>query len=119
VLREGTWEPEEGWAPRLQKAVEVLEARRRALEAYDVAALRRLSGGADGGLAGLEELAAMASRSLKVEAWLLRSEPAGALVSEQARLTGSLPDRPVEDTAARRLNLAWDGSGFFFPEGFL
>lgn len=119
VLREGSWEPEEGWAPRLQKAVEALEARRRALEAYDVAALRRLSGGLDGGLAGLEELAVMRGRALKVEAWLLRSEPSGALVSEEARLTGSLPDRPVEDTAARRLNLAWDGAGFFFPEGFL
>lgn len=119
ALRDGTWEASEGWAPRLQKAVEALSARRAALEAYDVAALERLSGGVDGGLSGLDTLAAMSGRSLKVQAWLLRSEPMGALVSEEAKLTGSLPDRPVEDTAPRRLRLTWDGAGFFFPEGFL
>jgi hypothetical protein len=119
VKKDGAWAPEASWAPRLELAVDALERRRRALETLDPKALERLSGGADAGLEGLQPLAAMRSRSLKVRAWYLRSEPEGLQAAEEAVLTGDLPERPVHDSASRRLNLRWNGREFFFPQGFL
>lgn len=119
VLEGGDWEPESGFAPQLQSVVRSLEKRRAALERGDVSGL--CSGKADAGEASeLTALLEVSRRRLRVERWLIRSERDGVLVTEEWRLTGDLPERPVDDRGARRLLLQGaPGGEFCFPEGLM
>ena len=66
------------------------------------------------------ELLQVEQRKLKALSWLIRSERDGVLVSEESRLTGRLPSRPVDDLKLRRLELqAAPGGGFCFPAGLM
>lgn len=120
VLKEGEWVPERGAAPRLVAVVSALEARRRALEAGDVAALSVLlapeaAGGAEeGGQEELEGLLALQRRRYRARAWYLRLERDEATVSEQWRLEGDLPSRPVDERGQRQLSLLRRGEEFLF-----
>lgn len=120
VRKEGKWVPERSAAPRLVAAVSVLEARRRALEAGDVAALsalreRESAGEADeGGQRELERMLAFQRRRYRVRAWYLRLERDEASVTEQWRLEGDLPERPVDERGQRQLSLLRRGEEFLF-----
>ena len=108
VLRDDTWAPVTTDGPRLQAIVAVLEARRQAIEAG--------AGLPDGGVAWGD----VTGRRLKAEAWYVRSERGEILVSEDFRLTGLAPDRPVDVKGTTRLSLREDGDGgFTFPEGVM
>ena len=118
-----SWEPEEGLAPMLSRALAALCARRRALEAGKLPALAALArqapeqARADPALAvalGLRE------RRYEVKGWYLRLERDSALVSEDYRLTGTSPDRPVDEQGTRRLELRLDSHGeFYFARGLM
>jgi hypothetical protein len=112
---ESGWRPVEGWAPRLQAAVAALELRRRALETGDAALLTRIAS-AD---AGTPELFSVRDRSLRARAWFLRLDRDDAQVTEKYRLTGSLPDRPVDEEGTRSLQMERRGGEFFFSRGLM
>jgi hypothetical protein len=118
VLRDGDWVAVEGFAPLLTAVVGALEQRRAALERGQIAGL---CGEADGGdQPALDALFSVQRRKLKVNAWLIRSERDGVVVTEEYRLTGDLPSRPVDDSGSRRLWLTAKGRGqFCFPEGLM
>lgn len=108
VLKDGDWLPERSDAPRLEAIVEALEGRRAAIEAGTPSP--------DGGLIYGE----MRSRTLRSEAWFVRSEREDVTASEDFRLIGETRERPVDDKGTTRLSLHEDGDGgFSFPEGFL
>jgi hypothetical protein len=107
--RDGAWTPESSDAPRLLAIVAALEARRRTLNHPDLPAD-----------AGLEALAGMTHRIYTSEAWYIRSEREDVTVSEDYRLEGDRPDRPVDEKGTRRLSLREDGAGTFtFPGGLM
>lgn len=118
-----SWEPPEGLAPMLSKALGVLAARRRALDAGQVAPLAKLARQtveqvrADPALSaalGLKE------RRYRVKGWYLRLERDSALVSEDYHLTGITPDRPIDEQGTRRLELRLDAKGeFYFARGLM
>jgi hypothetical protein len=55
-----------------------------------------------------------------VKGWYLRLERDSALVSEDYRLTGVTPDRPVDEEGTRRLELRLDAHGeFYFARGLM
>ncbi len=116
----GAWEPSEGFAPRLSGVLALLEARRRALEAADGEALRRLSrpdalDEADGETLGLLE--GLRDRTVQAEAWYLRLEREEVVVREELRIRGDGRDRPVDERKTRRLRVRDAGGEFFFgPE---
>lgn len=116
---DGRWRPVEGLAPRLSAILAALEARRQALERGDRAALSALSGGAGADGPELEALLAVSGRKLQVKAWLLRSERDEVLVTEEVRLLGTLPDRPVDELHTRRLYLAPRDGRFLFLRGLM
>jgi hypothetical protein len=99
--------------------VRALELRRRALERGDRAALAELSGGGEPVGEELSSLLAVSGRQLAVKAWLLRSERDEVVVSEEARLQGALPDRPVDALSTRRLFVTPRGQAFLFLRGLL
>lgn len=108
VLRDEGWQPETTDGPRLGAIIDTLEGRRRKLEAG--AALP------DGGLAWAD----VQRRALTSEAWFIRSERGEILASEDFRLTGTSPDRPVDVKGTTRLSLQEDADGgFTFPDGVL
>lgn len=113
------WAPEHGWAPQLSQVVRALEKRRAALEAGDVS--RLCSGRADGGeSAALGELLQVEQRRLRALSWLIRSEREDVLVTEEVRVSGALPSRPVDDLKVTRITLqAAPGGEFCFPEGLM
>jgi hypothetical protein len=113
------WVPQAGFAPRLGGIVRALQARRAALEHGEVASL--CSGRADAGESSdLEALLRVGKRKLTAERWLIRSERDEVLVTEEWRLKGELPERPVDDRGSRRLKLQVDPGGeFCFPEGLM
>jgi hypothetical protein len=115
----GDWVPEAGWAPQLAGVVRTLEKRRAALEAGDVS--RVCSGRADGGEpAALTELFSVEKRQVRALRWLIRSEREDVLVTEESRVMGSLPSRPVDDLKTTRLTLqSAPGGEFCFPEGLM
>jgi len=127
VFREvdGDWEPEEGYAPSLTAVVKVLQARYAALQQLDLAALEALRAGAGTTPAPaldtqeLQFLAQLRNRSYKVKAWYIRAEPDEAVVTEDYRLTGDLPERPVDHRGSRRLKLKRFGREFFFSPGIM
>lgn len=120
VLQGVDWKPEGTVAPRLVAVVTALEARRRALEAGNRAALGALSLQADAGLGDeAEQWLALLERKLKVDAWFIRLERDEVQVSEQYRLDGFGRDRPFRSAGPRRLDLRAAGGQFFFPNGFM
>ncbi|MEN9796619.1 MAG: hypothetical protein RL653_315 [Pseudomonadota bacterium] len=116
---DGHWAPAAGLAPRLSAILGALEARRQALERGDRAALAELSGGHVTGSPELEALLALRGLRLEVKAWLLRSEREEVLVTEEVRVHGTLPDRPVDELQTRRLYLTPRGDGFLFLRGLM
>jgi len=116
---DGRWVAQGGLAPTLSAVVRALELRRRALERGDRAVLAELSGGGEPTGEALSSLLAVSGRQLAVKAWLLRSERDEVVVSEEARLQGALPDRPVDVLSTRRLFVTPRGSAFLFLRGLL
>ncbi len=120
VRRDRQWTPEQGPAPRLVAVVRALEARRRALEAGDTAALQALAGeGREGGGAELARVLALRQRRYRAEGWYLRLEREEAVVTERWRLEGALPERPVDERGERRLELNRRGDEFLFSAGLM
>src|SRR5262249_27463270 len=117
------WEPEEGFAPQLTLVVAALERRRRALSAGDMTGLCFDADGGQLTRGDLERLLDVRNRALKANAWLIRSERDGVTVAEDYRLTGELPDRPVDEVGTRRLLLQGasgdGGREFCFPAGLM
>lgn len=102
---DGAWAPESSDAPRLSSILSALEARRRFLDSGDLPPD-----------AGLDAVRDMTRRVYTSEAWYVRSERGEVLVSEDYRLEGDLPDRPVDERGTRRLTLVEDTEGMFnFP----
>jgi hypothetical protein len=116
--RGSDWEPVAGFAPDLVGVVRALEDRRRALESGD---LSHLCYDADAGLTGdLEALLKVTHRGVRATAWLIRNERDDVMVSEDYRLSGERPDRPIDDMGTKRLKLqAATGGEFCFPEGLM
>jgi hypothetical protein len=98
-LREGSWLPETTDAPRLCNIVLALEGRRVVLDSSDPAP--------DAGPDWLHR------RAYTAEAWFIRSERGEVLVSEDFRLVGELPDRPVDEKGTRRMTLEEGPGGMF------
>lgn len=114
VRRDDEWRPVDGPAPRLNAIVRALDRRRRSLQAGDIPEADGLDA------VEAERYRRIEGRSFTVEAWYIRSEKEGVEVSEDYRLTGRLPERPVDEKATRRLSLSEDGRGeFLFPHGLL
>lgn len=122
---DGDWEPVEGYAPSLTAVVKALQARRAAVEQLDLRRLDalRLEAGTRPAPAldgqELQFLAQLRNRSYNVKAWYIRAEPDEAIVTEDYRLTGDLPDRPVDHQGSRRLTLKRSGGEFFFSPGIM
>ncbi len=124
IRRGRQWVPENLAAPRLAAVVRALESRRQAMEAGDREALAGLrTPGAEvdggGGEAELERVMQLQRRRYRAEAWYLRLERDEAVVSEEWRLEGQLPSRPVDEKGQRRLSLARNGEEFFFSSGLM
>jgi hypothetical protein len=121
--RDSEWKPVDGWAPRLSGVVTALDKRRRALAAADVGRLAALTQpSVESVIAadpGFQLIAALSAREYRSLAWYIRAERDEVLVSEEFRLIGSLPDRPVDEKGARRLSLVRDGREFFFSNGLM
>ncbi|MFL5321251.1 MAG: hypothetical protein ACJ790_16445 [Myxococcaceae bacterium] len=117
---DGSWAPEGLLAPRLLAIVSALERRRAALEKGDSAAMLAL-GGEDGGAGDLDSVLAIGDRHYTARAWFIRSERDTVLVTEEARVRGKLPERPVDEDRTIRLTLepAKSGGEFFFPHGLM
>jgi hypothetical protein len=122
-VRDGTdWKPKDSWAPALTGVLAVLEARRRALESGDIAALRALvlpqgllKGEAEAQDASrLRDFLGVSHRRYRIRRWLLRVEEREVQVTEEGRLTGDLPERPVDDPITHRLRLIPHNTEFFF-----
>jgi hypothetical protein len=116
------WAPDEGMAPHLAGALSALVRRERALSSGDLAALRALLGedatlNPDEG--ELQGLLALQDRRYEATAWYLRTEREGTVVTEHFRVTGNLPDRPVDRQGERRLRLVLHGTEFTFPDGVM
>jgi hypothetical protein len=108
LLKDGEWVAESTDLPRLSLILETLEQRRVALDHGEVQP--------DGGQAW----PGLTHRVYSSLAWYIRSEREDVVVSEDYRLEGRMPDRPVDEKATRRLSLHEDSSGLFsFPDGIL
>jgi hypothetical protein len=115
---QGDWIPAEGWAPRLAAALGALEERRKALETGDSGKLQSLLRPQDRADAGedpaLQAVLRLRNRRYRVLRWSLRLERDEVLVTEEGRLTGDTPERPVDLLQKRRLRLVRGGVEFFF-----
>lgn len=104
----GEWHPESTDFPRLLAIVTALEKRRVQIEKGEPMA--------DGGV----PFPGIAQRRFRSEAWFIRSEREEVAASEDYRLFGSTPDKPIDEKATTRLSLQEDTSGSFsFPGGIL
>ncbi len=122
VYADGQWRPEQGLAPRLVRALSLLEARRQALQDADFAALSKLSRSDEAALRtdpDLQRLSALQKRDVQAEAWYLRGERDEILVSEDFRIRGQTPDRPVDERGTRRLVVREQEGEFFFAAGLM
>lgn len=124
VRRGRDWVPEGLAAPRLAAVVRALESRRQALEAGNREALEGLlvrgaEADAGGGEAELERVMALQRRRYRSEAWYLRLERDDVVASEEWRLEGQLPSRPVDEKGQRRLSLVRSGEEFLFSPGLM
>jgi hypothetical protein len=102
--KDGEWVPRRSLAPRLSDSLLLLEKRRQAFEAGSLDALRalyRLPTVESPGF--LEGFSAVRDRKYRVSAWYLRSERDGGQAREEYRFEGTLPDKPVDEKAARTL----------------
>lgn len=114
VKKDGEWRAVDGPAPRLSAILRALERRRRALQAGDIPDAEGLD------RQEADRYRRLEGRRFTVEAWFIRSEKEGVEVSEDFRLQGNLPDRPVDEKGSRRLSLSEDARGeFSFPRGLL
>jgi hypothetical protein len=101
VLNGTDWVPETNDAPRLLRIVQTLDARRVELDIGDT-------------------LKDIANHHWESQAWFIRSEREDIEVAEDYRLTGSTPDRPIDEKATKRLSLHEDtDGGFSFPGGLM
>lgn len=123
VLTGTGWEPQAGFAPQLAGVVAALERRRRALTEGDVSNVCFDGDAGQLTRADLEALLSVRNRSLSSTAWLIRSERDQVTVTEEYRLKGELPERPVDSLGTRRLLLqaaSTDGGReFCFPAGLM
>ncbi len=107
-LTDDEWLPEKSDAPRLVDIVIALEQRRLAITAGAPAP--------DGGVVYGE----LRERVWRSQSWFIRSERDDVEVAEDYRLTGSTPERPVDEKATRRLSLREDSAQVFsFPGGIM
>lgn len=107
-LEDGDWVAQGTDFPRLLAILEALERRRAALERGE-----RLG---DGGV----PWPTLSGRSYQSLAWFIRSEREDVVVSEDYRLQGTTPDRPIDEKSTRRLSLLEDNTGLFsFPDGIM
>ena len=116
----GGWAPSEGPAPRLAAIVLALERRRQALEQGATPLLSALVGEATASPdPEVARVLTLTHRVYRARAWFIRAERDEVLVSEEYRLEGDLPDRPVDESGTRRLKLARKGREFFFSNGLM
>jgi hypothetical protein len=66
----------------------------------------------------LRTLLSVTHRRYQVKAWYLRTERSGVRVTEEYRLEGDTPDRPVDEEGRRSLVLVREGDRLLF-EGAL
>lgn len=112
--RAEAWVLVEGPAPRLFAILRALERRRVALQAAQIPDAPGLD------LDRAELFRRLERRVFTSEAWYIRSEREGVEVAEDFRLTGALPERPIDEKGTRRLSLVEDARGeFSFPHGLL
>jgi hypothetical protein len=112
--RDDGWHLVDGPAPRLMAILRALERRRAALEAGVIPEAPGLD------VERAEVFRRLQQRVFTVDAWFIRSEREGVEVAEDFRLTGALPERPVDEKGTRRLSLTEDARGeFSFPHGLL
>jgi hypothetical protein len=113
-----SWKPESGFAPRLAAAVSLLERRRRALAAGSIPQLLKLIDPPDeprlAAHPALQKLQAARDRDYRARAWYLRLDREGAVATEEYRMLGSLPDRPLDERGSRRLTLQRRDAEFLF-----
>lgn len=109
-----SWEPSSGPCPTVQAAMTALEARRVAIEKGELSPVTAAAPDAE-----LSQWLALKRRKLFAKAWYLRNEREDLTVSEDYRLTGDSPDKPVEVTGTKRLTLKAKGGEFFFPQGLM
>ncbi|MFY0565337.1 hypothetical protein ACN28E_16030 [Archangium lansingense] len=124
VLRGREWVPEGLAAPRLAAVVRALELRRRALEAGNREALAGLlapglESTTGGGEAELARVLDLQKRRYRAERWLLRLERDEAVASEEWRLEGQLPSRPVDEKGQRRFSLIRNREEFLFSSSLM
>lgn len=108
------WEPVNGPCPTVEAAMLALEARRAAIEKGDVSKLTEAPPDIE-----LSQWLALKERKLFSRAWYLRNEREELTVSEDFRLSGDSPDKPVELIGTKRLTLKAKGAEFFFPQGLM
>lgn len=101
----GALKPAAGWAPRLTALVQLLEARRLAIEA---GAPWPTEDPAD--VALWEQ---MTERRYEVSGWFIRSEREALDVAEDYRLTGQTKDRPIDVKRTKRLRIVERADGTF------
>jgi hypothetical protein len=106
--QERDWRPVKGLAPTLVSVIALLERRRKAIEVGDRTQLSVLAAGSlspDAGVLGQESVWEMTSRRYEARAWYLRVDREEIRVTEEYRLVGASPDRPVDQTGARSFRL--------------
>ncbi|MDX2012814.1 MAG: hypothetical protein SFW67_21630 [Myxococcaceae bacterium] len=112
--RDEGWVLVDGPAPRLFAILRALERRRQALQAAAIPDAPGLD------VERAQLFRRLERRLFTVEAWYIRSEREGVEVAEDFRLTGALPERPIDEKGTRRLSLTEDDRGeFSFPRGLL
>lgn len=123
VERQGRWSPADGDAPLLRDALAALEGRRRALEQDGPAALAGWVTASSRARAlgdpRLVQWLAIRHRRYQVRAWYVRTERERVVVTEEYRLEGDTPDRPVDEEGRRRLELVREGGRLLFDGALL
>lgn len=119
IRKDGEWQPVSGFAPVLTTIVKKLEARRQGLQEGKLEMI--CSGRKDSGESSeLQKLLQVQHRRMRVSQWLIRSEREDVTVTEEWRINGDLPDRPVDDIGTRRLLLRPSSDGeLCFPDGLM
>lgn len=122
AVKDGAWVAPEGLAPRLGEVLSALQRRRRAIEAGDRAALLELlysPADARQQLPAVEHVLALKDRRYTASAWYIRSERDEVTVTEDFRLQGTTPDRPIDERGSKRLTLQRRGQEFLFVSGIM
>ncbi len=114
--RDGRWDAPSP-APRLAAILQALRAREDALAKGDLGALRALSAAPDAGLAWAESILSLRDRNYRAKAWFIRSEREDVTVTEEYRVAGDTPERPIDEQGVKRLRLVKRSDEFLFEEG--